>query len=230
MLKQRIGNDINLQWTVTKGDAAVDLTRFTSVKLYAVAPMIRQALEFSIGGVGHNVLTTVFYGKEQQFCGSYHLLLVCNEGADNMFSLDSMPAVTLVPVTADADATSTVQLTSDIVLPSNGLSAYDIAVLHGYTGTETEWIAEYNAAVSAAVSAAQDAEDAIEEIPTKISEALLEAKESGEFKGDKGDKGDDGDLLFPNVYFTPEDGLLNVEGSGAEQFSFEDGALIINLL
>lgn len=151
----RIGNDVPLRWVITRGGQPVDLRRVRSKSLYAVAPAIRQALEFSVGGDDGNVVTTMFCGKDQKFCGNYHLLLVCNEGLDNMFSVDSLPAFTLVPVTASDEPVITVELASDIFLPQNGLSAYEIAKLHGYPGTEEEWLAEYQAPQSAIAAAAE---------------------------------------------------------------------------
>lgn len=137
----RIGNDIPLQWTVKRGGEAVDLAGAVTLKVWAVAAMTRHELSFSLTGA--NVIRCTFRGADQRYCGNYRLLLIVNDGLNNMYAVDSADAFRLVPVTVnDASApVNLVELTSDILIPANGYSAYEIALQHGYAGTEEEWLA-----------------------------------------------------------------------------------------
>ena len=55
----RIGNDIPLQWTVTRGGVAVDLSRAVTLKVWVVAAMTRCELPVSLSA--GNVLSGTFH-------------------------------------------------------------------------------------------------------------------------------------------------------------------------
>ena len=67
-----------------------------------------------------------------------------------------------------------------------GKSAYEIAVEHGYVGTEEEWLASLHGATGAQGT-------------------------QGE-RGPKGEPGVSGGMLFPVMNFNPEDGVLTISG------------------
>ena len=145
MRRIRIGNQISLQWEIFNGDTAYDLLERTN-KVFLVAAMIKQQVEFTLSGEHHNIINVVWAGADQKFCGEYHLLLVSNENAVNMFSLDSKPCLVLTPVTEhDAENRAvTVELTDNIYLPTSGESLYEMMVRTGrFEGTEEEFLQQY---------------------------------------------------------------------------------------
>ena len=169
MRRIRIGNQISLQWEIFNGDTAYDLLERTN-KVFLVAAMIKQQVEFTLSGEHHNIINVVWAGADQKFCGEYHLLLVSNENAVNMFSLDSKPCLVLTPVTEhDAENRAvTVELTDNIYLPTSGESLYEMMVRTGrFEGTEEEFLQQYvdtlnnaDAATTRANTAAANADDA----------------------------------------------------------------------
>ena len=89
----RKGNDINFTWTVKRlsevsGDKVVQLI---SCKTGGA----QSAMVYSIDG---NVITGTFYGKDQKDVGAYRLLLLVNDGYDNMVTLDKVNAFNLTGV------------------------------------------------------------------------------------------------------------------------------------
>ena len=169
MRRIRIGNQISLQWEIFNGDTAYDLLERTN-KVFLVAAMIKQQVEFTLSGEHHNIINVVWAGADQKFCGEYHLLLVSNENEVNMFSLDSKPCLVLTPVTEhDAENRAvTVELTDNIYLPTSGESLYEMMVRTGrFEGTEEEFLQQYvdtlnnaDAATTRANTAAANADDA----------------------------------------------------------------------
>lgn len=85
---------------------------------------------------------------DQQFAlGDYDIILYADKGGTGQACADQCRFVRLVAHSSQADNApcgggieATVQL-SPVTLGLSGLSAYDIAVAHGYEGTEDEWIA-----------------------------------------------------------------------------------------
>ena len=141
--RYRIGNDVPLKWTITRGDEPEDLTIVASVRVFVVCPMWECEVPYIIGGADNNEVTVLFKGKEQKYCGPYWLRLEENRGEDNMNTIESRAAFELRPVTDTAAImpVAVTELATDIMMPGHGLSAYQIAVLHGYQGTEEEWLA-----------------------------------------------------------------------------------------
>ena len=88
----------------------------------------------------------------------------------------------------------------------DGKSAYEIAVEHGYEGTEIEWLLSLKG---------EQGEQGIQGI-----------------QGEKGEKGDKGNLLFPSMEFEPLTGELVITGEDIEDnfdFDVTTGELIFNL-
>ena len=153
----RIGNDFTVEWTVTRMREASSLEGL-DLHLYIDTPRGRMEVdEYLLDG---NKFRFLYPGSRQLVAGVYGLTLTINEGKDNMSAVDACKVFRLVEsgCAACSDALYgegiVVECNSDIVIPANGMSAYEIAVLHGFQGTEEEWVA----------SLKKPAEDAAEEV------------------------------------------------------------------
>lgn len=147
----RIGNDIKIEWSVffksTDGKRYPYLFKDKSVlDLYLVrANDMIKITDFTVDG---NKIKFTFYGKDQKSCGKYFLSLSENNGMPQMVSTDSCPAFYLSPNSCgiggggeNADVQiETSELESSIIGGIQGLSAYDVAVINGFVGTEEEWL------------------------------------------------------------------------------------------
>lgn len=173
MKKIRIGNDISVTWNIKVTGSPYHLEGKT-LALYLTSPnAVRiQILDFT---VSESLLSFTFYGKDQKTAGIYTLSLFVNSGDDKMLTFDCCNAFQIVDWTCQADAEQPTDLTLEsdtevnIVHPvvpvigengnwwidgedtgkpaymSAGMSAYDIAVVHGFEGTEEEWLASLKA-------------------------------------------------------------------------------------
>lgn len=158
MKKFRIGNDVIIRWTLLDGDGNPYLLAGRDFDVYLInVPSGRRIRVDGATISGENVIGFVYYGKDQDCVGSYNLLYVENGGDEAMISFDVHDAFALMPhtwQTADGEdptgiSTGSVYLSSTIAAGTPGpqgpqgppgLSAYEIAVLHGYVGTEEEWL------------------------------------------------------------------------------------------
>lgn len=151
MIQVRRGNDITITWSIFEDTAHTiphDLTG-ANLKLYASHGGTYSPIEsFVIDG---NSVRWTWYGKEQSVCTIYTYTLVENEGLEGMHTIDRISAIRLVPqaevsVSGSAEGMVSVLETADVALSSNsiygipGESAYEIAVRHGYVGSEEEWL------------------------------------------------------------------------------------------
>lgn len=140
----RKGNDLTIRWTITRQGRMEDLSgRDIGVQLL---DQFGKACTIS-WSVDLNVITIYYGGRNQSSLGTYALLLVENEGAVGMVTLDTQDAFRLVAHTSQEASGSAgnidvnyVQLESDVNTPSNGLSAYELAVQEGYEGTQKDWV------------------------------------------------------------------------------------------
>ena len=89
----RKGNDIQYTWTVKnlEGVNGEKVVQLISCK----TNVAQEAMTYSISG---NVITGTFYGKDQKDVGAYRLLLLVNDGYDNMVTLDKVNAFNLTGV------------------------------------------------------------------------------------------------------------------------------------
>ena len=151
MKKIRFGNDIPIEWSINRNDKPEDFTgktlRLTMIGTSGTTEVTDYTIE-------DNVLRWMFWGKDQHKPSTYHFCLVENGGEEGMFTIDTCDVLRLVNRSCaadDCDGPFTMQVTSNIddkgvtcssviTVPSNGLSAYEIAVLHGFKGTEEEWL------------------------------------------------------------------------------------------
>lgn len=137
-----IGNDIPITWRIKRFESSEDLSRAVSLKLQMIGS---NGIAINVTGytLDGNAISWIFRGKDQTTPASYVFKLVGNEGLDNMFTVKTCAVLRLVPAVCMSDNPNGVlplDITSEIVVPSNGLSAYEIAVLHGFKGTEEKWL------------------------------------------------------------------------------------------
>ena len=200
MKKIRFGNDIPIAWTINRNDQPEDFTgkelRLTMIGTSGTT----EVTDYTVEG---NVLRWMFWGKDQHKPSTYHFCLVENGGEEGMFTIDTCDVLRLVGRSCaadDCDGPFTVQITSNIddkgvtcssviTVPANGLSAYEIAVMHGFEGSEEEWLASLKGEKGdaftysdftpgqiadlkkPAVDAAKDAAEAAEKARTAATEA-----------------------------------------------------------
>ena len=153
----RIGNDIKVVWSLLDGQGQpYDLTgKNIKVFLHCGTHTMIPITDFVVDG---NKIDFLYLGKDQEIQGRYNVCCVENESEDDMHTVDICEAFILVPHTWQSggeDAcshieTTTIGLTSTIEtgIPGDpGKSAYEIAVEHGFVGTEEEWLASLRAEV-----------------------------------------------------------------------------------
>lgn len=106
-MKLRIGNTINIKFTITRAGTPYDL-RDKNLLLVVKnkiknTEVILHYPAFSITGADHNVIFWTFQGNEQVYTGKYMLTLYENKGLDNMLAVDCCDAFELVNYTCDTD-------------------------------------------------------------------------------------------------------------------------------
>lgn len=154
--KIRIGNDIDIRWSLVDEDEQPYILegRDVSIELNVGTKKVR-IKDIELDG---NTVHFVYYGKDQRYTGSYILKFVENDGNVDMVTFDTRDAFTLVEhswLAVDEGEepervyleflTVTSELTERVgprgPKGEDGDSAYEIAVAHGYVGTEEEWLA-----------------------------------------------------------------------------------------
>ena len=133
----RINNDIPIRWTVERLGEPEDFTG-KSLKVYLVNIYGQQEIkDYRIQG---NTVEFVFYGRMQKVAGKYGLKLVENPDQEGMYTIEECGVFCLTDSCIHDDTGDcNVEVKSNIMIPSNGLSAYEIAVKHGYKGSESEF-------------------------------------------------------------------------------------------
>lgn len=177
----RIGNTIDILWRLTDRNTGepVDLEG-RNLKLYCSCglSMIR-AEDFS---VEDNTVRWIFQGRDQKNLGTYTLTLVENCGNIGQRVVDVCDIFRLVRRNCYADAGNVVPVTGTVVLEidspwdigirgDRGLSAYEVAVLNGFQGTETEWLASLKAPALDAVELCMKVEEQVRQAEHTRTEA-----------------------------------------------------------
>lgn len=150
--KIRIGNDIDIRWTLLDADEQPYIIegRDISIELNVGKKRVRMT-EVEVSG---NVAHFIYRGKDQKHTGQYVLKFVENDGQNEMVTFDTDDAFELVEhswlALDEGETPETIQLEVVTVSSSilekvgpkgeDGKSAYEIAVEHGYVGTEEEWL------------------------------------------------------------------------------------------
>ena len=181
----RIGNDIPIRWTVTRCGEPEDFTGRTLKLLMRTAYSETEVTDFAVDG---NVISWTFRGSEQKTTGGYTFTLIENAGRDDMNTVDACDALKLVPCSCSESCEEEVEISTDITIPANGFSAYEIAVLNGFEGTEEEWLASLGQpAKDAAEKALEAAKTATEAAAaTKELDKAVTAAEAERVKAESG--------------------------------------------
>lgn len=188
MKKIRIGNDIVIKWRVTINGEEVNLEGLDLSLYISTTYQPRKAIAFTVAG---NEITATFKGSEQKVTGVYRLTLYRNEGENAQSILDACDAFELVScscLTVDAAfGGAEVELPiADLGVGIPGLSAYEIACIEGFKGTQAEWIASLSAASEAAAAECREviAEFSQAEDSRVTAEAQRVANENNRIAGE----------------------------------------------
>lgn len=139
MRRIRIGNDIILRIRLTRRGGAENLE---GKKIGLMLRNILGSVSLPVVQSGEELIAG-WHGTQQQWTGAYTVTLTEDWGENNRNTVDEACAFELVSISSDEGVetgTVNIELDMDISVPGNGLSAYEIAVLHGFVGTEEEWL------------------------------------------------------------------------------------------
>lgn len=126
----RIGNDINIEWTIFRDGKpeSLDGKNISVFMTNGYKKMAVKDLHFR-----DNVIRFTYLGKDQDYNGVYTLTLIENKGKEGMYTVDACEAFRLIPrscsVGGDTGCGSvkvtTVKLTGDISVPAVGTGDYE---------------------------------------------------------------------------------------------------------
>lgn len=126
----RIGNDINIEWTIFRDGKpeSLDGKNISVFMTNGYKKMEVKDLHFR-----DNVIRFTYLGKDQDYNGVYTLTLIENKGKEGMYTVDACDAFRLIPrscsVGGDTGCGSvkvtTVKLTGDISVPAVGTGDYE---------------------------------------------------------------------------------------------------------
>lgn len=147
-MNKRIGNDLTFTWKISrKNESSVVPENFNGkdVEVILLTPSKKQAKVDDIT-INTGVISFVFKGKNQIELGQYIAVLSENKGDDNMVTVDTINAVTLVPHSymekdgddGDVIEVQAVELTSTISAGGGG---------GGFVQQQADWAQTDNTAV-----------------------------------------------------------------------------------
>lgn len=121
----RIGNDINIEWTILR-DGNPEPLKGKSLSVFMTNGYRKISVEDF--HTRDNVIAFTFLGKDQEYSGVYMLTLVENLGEEGMYTVDACDAFRIVPRSCVVDEgmgcgnikVDTVRLTGDIKVPVAG--------------------------------------------------------------------------------------------------------------
>lgn len=126
----RIGNDINIEWSILRNG---DPETLEGKDLRVVMTNGYRKIEVKDLHFRDNVIRFTYLGKDQDYNGVYTLTLIENKGKEGMYTVDACDAFRLIPrscsVGGDTGCGSvkvtTVRLTGDISVPAVGTGDYE---------------------------------------------------------------------------------------------------------
>lgn len=126
----RIGNDINIEWSILRNG---DPETLEGKDLRVVMTNGCRKMEVKDLHFRDNVIRFTYLGKDQDYNGVYTLTLIENKGKEGMYTVDACDAFRLIPrscsVSGDTGCGSvkvtTVRLTGDISVPAVGTGDYE---------------------------------------------------------------------------------------------------------
>lgn len=142
----RLGNDIVVRWSILRNGIADDLSAIGKPITVIVSGLgeEKRIENYAIEG---NVISFKLYGRDLQTPGIYRLTYIENEGLPEMYSVDCNRAFRISgagQATGGEDTgnitTETIELSSEVTAPADGLSAYEVAVANGYVGSVEDWL------------------------------------------------------------------------------------------
>lgn len=139
MRKISIGNDFRIEWSLKQLGADFNIVD----KTYEIEVSCPYGIILVDDIIANgNTLSFRVPAKQQIYAGVYGIKLkISDENTNNHWALTQCNAFALVACCDCCDdVVEVVQLESNIVYPANGLNAYQMAVLDGYTGTYDEWM------------------------------------------------------------------------------------------
>lgn len=172
MKRIQIGNDFRVSWTLSQLGEAFSLVGKTyDIEVSSPYGVILVSNVVAEG----NILSFSIPASQQVYLGNYDITLKITDEAGQTWRLKQCDAFALVPCDC-GEIVEVVQLSSGIVYPSNGLNAYQLAVLNGeYTGDYEgyqKWLARD------AESTANDAVNIANEAKENSSTALSTAQQA----------------------------------------------------
>lgn len=149
MKKIRRGNNIAVTWPIK--DGAGNPFDFTGLDVLVTMRTGACAGETPVDlTIEDNLLKFTHWAKDQKMCGVAILTLYIADESGTMITYDTNEAYELVPHSWQTGGHDDRVQTETIVLDATtidaeprgvpGLSAYEIAVKHGFVGTEEEWL------------------------------------------------------------------------------------------
>lgn len=126
----RIGNDINIEWSILRNG---DPETLEGKDLRVVMTNGYRKMEVKDLHFRDNVIRFTYLGKDQDYNGVYTLTLIENKGKEGMYTVDACDAFRLIPrscsVVGDTGCGSvkvtTIKLTGDISVPAVGAGDYE---------------------------------------------------------------------------------------------------------
>lgn len=144
MRKIRIGKDLMIRWSILTNGIPESLEGSDLTVILTSQVGRAKRLEHKVSG---NEIRAVYPGIMQHTLGRYRLTLWLNYGKEGQTAVDACNAFELVPTTceeipqAGGPEVECVELQGDLTVGIAGKSAYEIAVDHGFEGSEEEWLA-----------------------------------------------------------------------------------------
>lgn len=183
--KKRIGNDLRFVWSILNDGQPYFLEdkNLTLLVRDTIGPVTVSDVVYS-----ENTVAFTFYGKDQRKCGKHTAILIENDGATQMRTIDIVGCVELVPhsyMEEPGDNGShitmeTINLESSVIIGipgPPGKSAYESAREGGYTGTLQEFYHLLGNINKMHVVLTQEQYDALEEKDPELIYMTYEVEE-----------------------------------------------------
>lgn len=221
--KIRIGNDIDIRWTLKDGDEQPYILEGRDIAIEVVIND-KKRVRIKELEVEANVVHFVFYGKDQKYTGVCDLKFIENDGEKEMVTFDTQAAFTLVPhswlAVDDGETPEAIQI--EIVTITSSLM--EKVGPPGPVGP---------AAKVGEVTAEVDNEVGVPSVDVTTSGPDEQKDIHFAFhniKGDQGERGPQGGIVWPTLYVDADMWLHVVEPEHqlSDRLSYEDGYLIIN--
>jgi hypothetical protein len=147
MIKKRIGTDLFLKFAITENGAAADLSAATNLKLTIKREGSSKRIDQTFTRTD-NVLAFQWSSVENTTVGVFNATIeydkssTASETGYIHYAVDFLSAFEVVSYSTREDYAETTLTGETVQYGADGLSAYQIAVKHGYVGTEEEWVNE----------------------------------------------------------------------------------------